>query len=90
LPPSPPPSSDYTNSNGKSSNRPKPPGLRNVLAMGLVSFFTDFSTEMILGILPLYIVNNLGASRAILGTIEGSAELISYHSEWYLVLYPIK
>ena len=46
--------------------------------MGLVSFFTDFSTEMILGILPLYIVNNLGASRAILGTIEGSAELISY------------
>jgi MFS family permease len=78
LPPSPPPSSDYTNSNGKSSNGPKPPGLRNVLAMGLVSFFTDFSTEMILGILPLYIVNNLGASRAILGTIEGSAELISY------------
>ena len=46
--------------------------------MGLVSFFTDFSTEMILGILPLYIVNNLGASKAILGTIEGSAELISY------------
>jgi MFS family permease len=49
-----------------------------VFAMGLVSFFTDFSTEMILGILPLYIVNNLGASRAILGTIEGSAELVSY------------
>jgi hypothetical protein len=46
--------------------------------MGLVSFFTDFSTEMILGVLPFFIVNNLGASRAILGTIEGSAELISY------------
>ena len=60
------------------SKEPKPPGLRNVFAMGLVSFFTDFSTEMILGILPLYIVNNLGASKAILGTIEGSAELISY------------
>ena len=73
-----PPSSDYTNSNGNSSKEPKPPGLRNVFAMGLVSFFTDFSTEMILGILPLYIVNNLGASKAILGTIEGSAELISY------------
>ena len=69
----PPPS----NSNGNSSKEPKA-GLRNVLAMGLVSFFTDFSTEMILGILPLYIVINLGASRAILGTIEGSAELISY------------
>ena len=74
----PPPSpSDYTNSNGNSSKEPKA-GLRNVFAMGLVSFFTDFSTEMILGILPLYIVNNLGASKAILGTIEGSAELISY------------
>ena len=77
MPPNPP--SDYSNSNGSSSNdKPEPPGLRNVLALGLVSFFTDFSTEMILGILPLFIVNNLGASKAILGTIEGSAELISY------------
>ena len=33
---------------------------------------------MILGILPLFVVNNLGASRAMLGGIEGSAELISY------------
>jgi MFS family permease len=33
---------------------------------------------MVLGILPLFIVNNLGASRAILGAIEGSAELTSY------------
>jgi MFS family permease len=53
-------------------------GMRNVYAMGIVSFFTDFSTEMILGILPLFIVTGLGASRAILGTIEGSSELVSY------------
>jgi hypothetical protein len=46
--------------------------------MGLVSFFTDSSTEMVLGVLPLFIVNNLGACRAILGVIEGSAELFSY------------
>jgi MFS family permease len=52
--------------------------MRNVVALGLVSFFTDFSTEMILGILPLFVVTNLGASRAILGAIEGSAELVSY------------
>lgn len=45
--------------------------------MGLVSFFTDFSTEMVLGVLPLFIID-LGASRAILGAIEGSAELVSY------------
>ena len=60
------------------TNKKKPSGLRNVLALGLVSFFTDFSTEMVLGILPFFIVNNLGASRAILGAIEGSAELVSY------------
>lgn len=53
-------------------------GMRNVYAMGFVSFFTDFSTEMILGILPFFIVVGLGASRAVLGTIEGSAELVSY------------
>jgi MFS family permease len=65
-------------SDNNNTNKKKPSGLRNVLALGLVSFFTDFSTEMVLGILPLFIVNNLGASRAILGTIEGSAELASY------------
>jgi MFS family permease len=65
-------SKDYSDQNIK------PIGMRNVVALGFVSFFTDFSTEMILGILPLFIVTNLGAPRAILGGIEGSAELISY------------
>src|ERR687890_701709 len=67
---------DYNNNNPY--KKEKPGGLRNVIALGLVSFFTDFSTEMVLGILPLFIVNNLGASRAILGAIEGSSELVSY------------
>ena len=53
-------------------------GLRNVTYLGIVSFFTDFSTEMVLGVLPLFIVSTLGASRAILGAIEGSSELTSY------------
>src|SRR6266540_1416368 len=60
------------------ADQSKPVGLRNVTALGLVSFFTDFSTEMVLGILPIFIVTNLGASRSALGAIEGSAELISY------------
>lgn len=64
--------------NSDQNNSISPVGMRNVIALGLVSFFTDFSTEMILGILPLFIVTNLGAPRAILGGIEGSAELISY------------
>jgi Na+/melibiose symporter-like transporter len=60
------------------TNQDKPIGMRNVIALGFVSFFTDISTEMILGILPLFIVTNLGAPKAVLGGIEGSAELISY------------
>ena len=52
--------------------------MRNVTALGLVSFFTDFSTEMVLGVLPFFIITTLGATRALLGAIEGSAELVSY------------
>lgn len=63
--------------NAKDPNVP-PGGMRNVTALGLVSFFTDFSTEMVLGVLPFFIVSTLGASRALLGAIEGSAELVSY------------
>ena len=46
--------------------------------MGVVSFFTDFSTEMVMSVLPLYIVKDLDLSRTILGAIEGSGELVSY------------
>jgi MFS family permease len=52
--------------------------MQNVTVLGIVSFFTDFSTEMISGMLPLFIVTELGASKALLGGIEGSAELVSY------------
>jgi MFS family permease len=52
--------------------------MRNVTGLCLVSFFTDFSTEMVLGVLPLFIISSVGASRAIVGAIEGSSELTSY------------
>ena len=53
--------------------------MRNVTALGLVDFFTDFSTEMVLGVLPLFIISSLGASRAILGAVQAAAgELTSY------------
>lgn len=47
---------------------------RNVLILGLVSFLTDFSSEMIFPLLPIFIITQLGGSRAILGVIEGFAE----------------
>ena len=46
--------------------------------MGLVSFFTDFSTEMVMSVLPLYIVKDLDLSRTALGAIEGSGEFVNY------------
>jgi MFS family permease len=50
-------------------------GFRNVVRLGYVSLFTDISTEMILGVLPVnFIIDQLGATAAILGLIEGSAE----------------
>jgi MFS family permease len=46
----------------------------NVLILGLVSFFTDVSSEMIYPLLPLFLTGVLGAGPAFLGVIEGIAE----------------
>lgn len=53
-------------------------GFRNVVNLGLVSMFTDMSTEMVLGVLPVFLVGELGLTRSALGLIEGSAEATSY------------
>ena len=51
------------------------PGLpRNVVALGFVSLLTDVSTEMIVPVLPLFVVGVLKASMASVGIIEGVAE----------------
>ncbi|WP_374569871.1 MFS transporter [Phenylobacterium sp.] len=47
---------------------------RTVWALGLVSLFMDVSSEMIHGLLPVFLVSTLGASPALLGLIEGVAE----------------
>lgn len=47
---------------------------RNVLFLGITSFFTDFSTELIYPFLPLFFSTTLGLSRTFIGLIEGVAE----------------
>jgi Na+/melibiose symporter-like transporter len=42
--------------------------------LGLVSLFTDISSEMIYPLLPLFLTTVLGAGPAFLGLIEGVAE----------------
>ena len=46
---------------------------RNIVAMGLTSFFSDFGHEMATAILPMFLVS-VGGSAALLGVIEGVAD----------------
>jgi MFS family permease len=59
---------------------------KNIFAMGLTSFFSDFGHEMATAILPVFLVF-LGGSAALLGLIEGIADAsISFMklvSGWY-------
>jgi MFS family permease len=47
---------------------------RGVCVLGLVSMFMDVSSEMIHALLPIYLVDVLGASMTTVGLIEGIAE----------------
>jgi MFS family permease len=64
------------------------PGLgRNVIALGVVSFLTDVSSEMIYPLLPVFLTAVLGADAAFVGAIEGAAEttaaLLKLASGWW-------
>ena len=59
-------------------NRKKPHlGMRNVFFLGLISFFTDLSTEMVYPLIPLYLMATLGATPALVGVVEGIAESLA-------------
>ena len=59
---------------------------RNIFAMGLTSFFSDFGHEMATAILPAFLVS-VGGSAALLGFIEGIADasisFMKLFSGWY-------
>jgi MFS family permease len=46
---------------------------RNILIVGMVSLFTDLSSQMVFPLIPLYLVT-LGAGAWIIGLVEGAAE----------------
>lgn len=53
----------------------RPPRLsRTVKVLGVVSLFTDASSEMIYPLLPIFLTSVLGAGAVFLGVIEGLAE----------------
>src|SRR3989454_12040713 len=48
----------------------------NVVVLGVVSLFTDISSEMILPILPFFLIQVLGANVLILGIEEGLSDSV--------------
>lgn len=50
---------------------------KGVVALGFVSLFMDISSEMIHGLLPLFLTGTLGASALVLGLIEGFSEAVA-------------
>ena len=58
----------------------------DVLKLGLVSFLTDFSSEMIFSVFAIFFTTVAGASAALLGLIEGLADLsassLNYYAGW--------
>lgn len=52
-------------------------GTRNVVMLGLVSFFADVSSEMVYPIIPLYLTAAFGATPMLVGLIEGVAESVA-------------
>jgi MFS family permease len=59
---------------------------RNVFFTGLVSFFMDFSSEMIYPLVPIFLSSVLGVNKSVIGLIEGIAEstasLLKVFSGW--------
>lgn len=58
----------------------------DVLKLGLVSFLTDLSSEMIFSVFAIFFTTMAGASSALLGLIEGLADLsassLNYLAGW--------
>lgn len=50
---------------------------RQVFILGMVSLFTDFASEMLYPVTPIFLTAVLGSSMAVVGIIEGIAEFVS-------------
>ncbi len=56
------------------ADSPVPGVKRPVFILGVVSFLTDVSSEMVYPLVPLFLTSVLGAPLAAVGLIEGLAE----------------
>jgi MFS family permease len=65
-------SQESASSQTRSSSLARLPG--GIWALGLVSLFMDISSEMIHGLLPVFLTTVLGASTGMVGLVEGVGE----------------
>lgn len=65
----------------RSGERARLPGA--VVALGLVSLFTDVSSEMIFPLLPAFLAARVGAAPVLLGAMEGLADLVAAGFKWW-------
>lgn len=60
---------------------------KNVIVLGLVSFFNDIASEMVYPVVPIFLTSILKAPASIVGLIEGIAEstasLLNAFSGWF-------
>jgi len=47
---------------------------KNIFILGLVSLFTDLSSQMVFPLIPLFLTTVLGAGAYVVGIVEGAAE----------------
>ena len=79
---------DKENKEGKSKNENFFFGIKkNILFLGLVSFLTDVSSDMVYPLLPVFLTEVLHSSKVFVGLIEGVAEstasLLKIFSGWF-------
>ncbi|MCG3204471.1 MAG: Multidrug resistance protein MdtH [Elusimicrobia bacterium] len=56
---------------------------KSAFFLGVVSFFTDAASEMIYPLLPLFLAQQLGASAAFIGLVEGVADSTASVAKFY-------
>ncbi|MGH8763759.1 MAG: MFS transporter, partial [Nitrosospira sp.] len=64
-----------TATDGNSAVRQKLP--RTVIVLGLVSFFNDFASDIVIPLIPILLATVLAAGPVALGLIEGVADAVA-------------
>lgn len=80
------PSNSHNPSQASEPGSPIPGISRNVFILGITSFLTDLSSEIVYPLVPLFLTSVLGAPFAVVGLIEGIAEstasIVKVYSGW--------